>query len=192
MKKILFLLTTLFLFFVSCSDDEKSKNSLNPFDTAIIKADSKTKSIIFDDLTSYQDSVNAIFNVEGYLLSSTEYGVPGQTGLLKDEVDRNKKEFTLKNRWVIDQNIENGPYVLGRLVNSTELIIMRSYTDGQGFLYDTIAYVPSKILIDTGNKIKTEFAKENYDECRRLYQQSYVFKPIDAAGYEKLKAAGLN
>lgn len=191
MKKILFLLAVIMIV-VSCSDDEKTKSGLNPYDSAIIKAESKTKSIIFDDLTAYQDSINAIFNVPEFEMRVIISGVPGSTGILKEEVDRPKQEFKLQNRWVVNQNIENGPYVLGALADASELIIMRRYSDGSYFYFDTIAYVPKKILIDTGNKIKAEFAKENYDECRRLFQTEYKFKPIDAAGYEKLKAAGLN
>ena len=193
MKKIIIgLVSIMTLSIVSCKEDEKTKNSLNPYDSAIVKAANGTKSVIFDDLTGYQDSINAIFNVPEFEMRAIISGVPGRTGILKEEVDRAKQEFKLQNRWVVNQNLENGPYVLGALADASELIIMRSYSDGSYFYFDTIAYVPKKILIDTGNKIKAEFAKENYEECRRLFQQSYVFKPIDAAGYEKLKAAGLN
>lgn len=194
MKKMMIgLMSMMTLVVVSCSNDDTPKQKgLNPYDTAIVKAGSKTKSVIFDDLTSYQDSIDAIFKGETYLVTYTRFGQTGMTGLGEEEVNKEKQEFTLRNLWVVDQNIENGPYVLGQLPDTEELIFLRWHTDGHNNLYDTIAYVPRDILIETGQKVKAAFAEENYDECRRLLQNEYKFKPIDAAGYEALKAAGVN
>lgn len=190
MKKVIVgLMSIITLSVVSCSNDDTPKQKgLNPYDTAIVKAESKTKSVIFDDLTSYQDSIDAIFKGEKFAVTLTRFGQTGGTDLGEEEVNKEKQEFTLRNLWVVDQNIENGPYVLGQLPDLEELIFLRWHTDGHNNLYDTVAYVPRNILIETGKKVKAAFAEENYDECRRLLQNEYKFKPIDAAGYEALKA----
>lgn len=190
-KMIVGLMSILTLAVVSCSNDDTPKQKgLNPYDTAIVKAESKTKSEIFDDVTSYQDSIDAIFQCEKYSITYTRFGQTATGALGEEEVNKEKDEFTLRNLWVVDQNIENGPYILGQLPDTEELIFLRWHTDGHNNLYDTIAYVPRNILIETGKKVKAAFAEENYDECRRLLQNEYKFKPIDAAGYEALKAAG--
>lgn len=192
MKKVIVgLMSILTLAVVSCSNDDTPKQKgLNPYDTAIIKAESKTKSVIFDDLTSYQDSIDAIFKGENFAITRTRFGQTGMTGLGVEEINKEKQEFTLRNLWVVDQMSEGAPYILGELPDTEELIFLRRYTDGHNNLYDTIAYVPRDILIEAGLKVKAAFAEENYDECRRLLQNEYKFKPIDAAGYEALKAAG--
>lgn len=194
MKKMMIgLMSMMTLAVISCSNDDTPKQKgLNPYDTAIVKAGAKTKSVIFDDLTSYQDSIDAIFKGENFSATYTRFGQTATTGLGEEEVNKEKQEFTLRNLWVVDQNIENGPYVLGWLPDMDELIFLRRYTDGHNLLWDTIAYVPRDVLIEAGLKVKAAFAEENYDECRRLLQNEYKFKPIDAAGYEALKAAGVN
>jgi len=188
---IIGIISLLMLVTVSCKE-ESAKNGLNPYDTAIIKAaEFNTRSIIFDDITSYQDSIDSIFDQSNFEMGMTLSGIFCRGGLREEEIDRINKEFCLRNMWVVDQHTENGPYVLGALSEATELIIMRRY-DEEGYKFDTIAYVPTKILFDTAKKLKAEFANENYDECRRLLQSEYTFKPIDAKGYEALKSQGLN
>lgn len=192
---IIGLMTIVIMVMVSCSSDDSpnKQKGLNPYDTAVIKAEMKTKSIIFDDLTNYQDSLDAIFTGDEYGFTSVRLGqTHSGGGLTPEEVDKQKKEFTLRNMWVVDQMSDNAPYILGQLPDTEELIFLRQYTDGHNLLFDTIAYIPSKLLIENGKKVKAAFAKEDYDECRRILQNEYKFKPIDAQGYEALKAAGLN
>lgn len=193
MRKIIIgLLSMITLTVISCSDDSPKKG-LNPADPAIIKSEVKTKSIIFDDLTSYQDSIDAIFKGEdfGYTLVRLGHTYAGG-GLNENEVDKINQEFTLRNIWVVHRKSDTAPYELGYLPDAEELIFLRQYTDGHNLLFDTIAYIPSKQLIENGKKVKAAFAKEDYEECRRILQNEYKFKPIDAKGYERLKEAGLN
>lgn len=191
-RMIIGLVSLMTLVMVSCGDDSP-KNRLNPYDTAIIKSEGKTKSVIFDDLTSYQDSIDAIFKGEnfGYTLVMLGHTYAGG-GLNDDEVNKAKQEFTLRNEWVVYQKSDTAPYEIGRLADAEELIFLRQYTDGHNLLFDTIAYIPSKQLIENGKKVKAAFAKEDYEACRRILQNEYKFKPIDAKGYERLKEAGLN
>lgn len=192
MKKIIIgLMSILTLTAISCKDENKQKG-LNPYDTAIIKAESKTKSVIFDDMVSYQDSLNAVFAEENFSVTFIRLGQTLRGGLGENEIDRVKQEFTLRNMWVVYQMSEDAPYTLGTLPDTEELIFLRRYSNGHSLLWDTIAYVPSKILFEAGKKVKAAFAKDDFDECRRLLQTEYKFKPIDAKGYEALKAAGLN
>lgn len=192
MRKIIFgLLSMITLTVISCSDDSP-KNRLNPYDTAIIKSEAKTKSIIFDDLTSYQDSIDAIFKGDDFGFTFIKFGRIHWGGLNDDEVDKMSQEFTLRNEWVVYQKSDTAPYEVGQLADIEEMIFLRQYTDGHNLLFDTIAYIPSKQLIENGKKVKAAFAKEDYEECRRVLQTEYKFKPIDAKGYERLKEAGLN
>lgn len=194
MKKLIIgLVSILTLTAISCKDDDNKQKGLNPYDTAVIKSESKAKSVIFDDLTSYQDSINAIFNGDQFGVSFIKFGYTYSGGSLNDdEVDKAKQEFTLRNEWVVYRKSDNAPYEVGQLPDIEELIFLRIYSDGHNLLSDTIAYVPKKILIETGKKVKAAFSAGNYDECRQLLQTEYKFKPIDAKGYEALKAAGLN
>lgn len=192
MRKIVIgLLSLITLTVISCSDDSP-KRGLNPADPAIIKSEPKTKSVIFDDLTSYQDSIDAIFKSEDFGHILVRFGHTYSGGLNEDEVDRINKEFTLRNIWVVHRKSDTAPYELGWLPDAEELIFLRQYDDGYNLLFDTIAYIPSKQLIENGKKVKAAFNKEDYEECRRILQTEYKFKPIDAKGYERLKEAGLN
>lgn len=188
---IIGLMTIVIMVMVSCSSDDSpnKQKGLNPYDAAVVKAEMKTKSIIFDDLTNYQDSLDAIFTGDEYGFTSVRLGYTHSGGgLTPEEVDKQKKEFRLRNMWVVDQMSDNAPYILGQLPDTEELIFLRRNRDS----FDTIAYIPTEMLISNGKKIKAAFAKEDYDECRRILQNEYKFKPIDAKGYEALKAAGLN
>lgn len=190
---IIGLMTIITIVMISCSSDESYKNRLNPYDTAIIKSETKTKSVIFDDLTSYQDSLDAIFNSENFGITFLKFGhVHPGGGLNDDEVDKLSQEFTLRNEWVVYRKSDTAPYEVGQLADIEELIFLRQYTDGYNLLFDTIAYIPTEMLISNGKKVKAAFAKEDYEECRRILQTEYKFKPIDAKGYERLKEAGLN
>ncbi|MGL4229030.1 MAG: hypothetical protein ACRCR3_10380 [Tannerellaceae bacterium] len=187
-------MTIVIMVMVSCSSDDSPNNQkgLNPYDTALIKAATKTKSIIFDDKTSYQDSLNAIFSQSDFAAQFILFGKVSSTGLMEEEINRSQQEFNLRNLWVVDKTSDNAPYHLGLLPDCEELIFLRLHGDGHNLLLDTIAYIPTEMLIANGKKVKAAFGKEDYDECRRILQNEYKFKPIDAKGYEALKAAGLN
>ncbi|MGL5920008.1 MAG: hypothetical protein ACRCZQ_05865, partial [Bacteroidales bacterium] len=130
---------------------------------------------------------------ENYCITFVRFGhIYDGSELGDNEVDRANKRFTLRNLHVVSQISANAPYELGYLPDMEELIFTKLWSAGNGWRTDTIAYVPTKALKEVGAKVKAAFAKEDYEECRRLLQNEYIFKPIDAKGYKALKAAGLN
>ncbi|MGL5921122.1 MAG: hypothetical protein ACRCZQ_11580, partial [Bacteroidales bacterium] len=190
----LFLAAAIMLMASCSNDDDKDvkKKGLNPDETAIIKAGTSTRSI-FDGSESYQDSLNTVFEAENYSISYVRFGHTSTGSELgESEVDRVNKRFTLRNIYVVHQISANAPCELGFLPDMEELVFTNLWSAGNGWRTDTIAYVPTKVLKEVGAKIKAAFAKEDYEECRRLLQNEYIFKPIDAKGYKALKAAGLN
>lgn len=190
-RMIIGLMSLMTLVIVSCGDDSPNRG-LNPDETAIIKSEPKSRSVIFDDLTSYQDSIDAIFKGDSFGIKIVRFGHAHTGGLNEDEVDKINQDFTLRNIWVVHRISETAPCELGYLADADEFIFLRIHTDGNYILYDTIAYIPTKQLLDNGRKLKAAFSKEDFEECRRILQNEYKFKPIDAKNYERLKAAGLN
>ena len=57
---------------------------------------------------------------------------------------------------------------------------------------DTIGYVPNSVVREAVADITEAFNLEDYDECMRLFEEAYTFKPITGAGYALLREQGLN
>ena len=55
-------------------------------------------------------------------------------------------------------------------------------------IFDTIAYVPNKVVRAAEDEIHAAFNSQDYDKCLQLFETAYVFQPITGAQWRALKA----
>lgn len=190
-KKVIGVLVLILTITVSCNESV-TYNGLGAYDITRIKAEPKTKSQGSDNYTSYEDSVKAIFNGDKFAATYTRNGKVERMDILEYEIDKANMAFLLQGLWIVNQQANNTWHGLGVLSQCEELVFLKSKTEANKTVFDTVAYIPRKQLIENGNKLRDAYSKNDMDKCRFIFFFNYSFKPIDAKGYEALKAAGLN
>ncbi|MGL5772700.1 MAG: hypothetical protein ACRCX1_07985 [Bacteroidales bacterium] len=191
-KKVIGVLVLILTITVSCRESSVTYKFLGAYDIALIKAEPKTKSQGSDNFASYEDSVKAIFNGDKFAATYTRDGKVERMDLHEYEIDKVNMGFYLQGLWIVNQQANNTWHGLGVLSQCEELVFLRGKTEVNKILFDTVAYIPRKQLIENGNKLRDAYSKNDVDACRFILHSNYSFKPIDAKGYEALKAAGLN
>lgn len=65
-----------------------------------------------------------------------------------------------------------------------------SFDMGHGYSFsgkhDTIGYVPNTVLFAAKKAVRDAFAKEDWEECMRLFEEAYTFIPITGAEWLEL------
>ncbi|MEG1648339.1 MAG: hypothetical protein RR277_00455 [Rikenellaceae bacterium] len=86
----------------------------------------------------------------------------------------------------------NKDYVITGLITKDG---RRLYPFGVGVDYlkyrDTIAYIPNKVIRAACKKIEVAFKAGDFIECKRLFDEAFVFIPTTGAKWRAMKAAGI-
>lgn len=59
------------------------------------------------------------------------------------------------------------------------------------FTIDTIAYIPEQVVAPARVKMMEAFQRQDYDECYRLLEESFIYVPCTGEEYRAMEAAGL-
>lgn len=202
MKKILLLLLTITLIF-ACSKNEQKK--LDPvIKITGVKTIPTRSSEIKDSLafiTRYAWEVSAI---------SKKYNTRVRRGFgLGSSPDNNEDWLflrdTLNNKlFLIDIDVifeeQLGDFVvdytdillLGRIYQGKLIHAKNAYiVDHNNSFFDTLGYIPNKVVLEAREKITKAFNANDYNECQRLFDEAYVFLPTTGEKWRKMKEAGI-
>lgn len=58
------------------------------------------------------------------------------------------------------------------------------------YSYDTVAYIPSRIIKEASAKIKAAYGRGDYAACYKLFEEAYVFYPITGRELKELQERG--
>ena len=83
--------------------------------------------------------------------------------------------------------------VLGGMVTKFKDIVLVDNRDiDYGRKPDTLGYIPNSVVMEARKKITEAFNRQDYEECYRLFDNAYKFRPITGEAYRKLLKQGLN
>lgn len=133
-----------------------------------------------------------------YPLGKDKNGQPNQAYISEYQRDLINNRILADSRRVID---ELG-YVNTNFLDGSDFLLM--IDRGHNFYpylpshpyyllnnkYDTIAYIPSRIMKEASAKIKAAYAKGDYATCYKLFEEAYVFYPITGKELKELQEKG--
>jgi len=179
MKKSILLLLSLVIL-ASCGD--KASKKLDPNAVLSIRPAKGVQVRSTEHLTGLQ-IVEQTLNME---FIAYETGRPSSRGFADAQRDLNPEAPRLK-MWGSDIiNDYNG--FEPAFLQARDIVLTR----GASFKYDTIAYIPNKILIEGYPKIKEAYDKGDYETVYKMFDSFYTFIPINHAEYEALREKGEN
>ncbi len=185
MKKFTyFLVASIILAVIGCQKPVK-KNVLDPEAKIYIRPAAEVKSSENPAHLSAKEIVKQTEDISWLVYNSTSFPV---MGFAENQRDTINPKFIFWTDFVINyQDTTLYPTIL----DGYNMVFRRDTNATiQITKYDTIAYIPNRVIRETGLKIKEAFGRGEYDECYRIFDSAYVFVPITGAEWRALKAEG--
>ena len=204
---VLFMMFALFCAACSKENDEKENEKNNPFvldflikvtgvNSLPVKSEKIKDSLAF--ITRYAWEVS-VFSKEYNSRANRAFGLgsDGEWLFLRDTIN-NKLMFT-------DIDVINNGRPGYFIVDYTDILFLGRIKDGvlvhakdaytvdfsQEPIFDTLAYIPNRIVLEAREKITKAFEAKNYEECQRLFNEAYIFIPTTGTKWKAMKEAGI-
>lgn len=200
MKTKLFVTLIGVIFFLGCKNNEEPHNKL--FDeNAKISIYPERKIVpksTYDGISTYEDSIKTIFKMRAKdiawrFISEYDNG-EYEKSIFDDNIDTINYRFIWKGNDVVLKISEvTHEIILGELVRQAKNIILVDLR--KWILYreaDTLGYIPNSVVLEARKKITEAFNRQDYEECYRLFDNAYKFRPITGEAYRRLQEQGLN
>ena len=202
MKKLpLIILTALALLFSCSNNDDPGTKAFDMNAEINISPERQINKrwSAYDSTKTYEDTIKAIFKIDRFYLRwrvTSEYdNKPYERGIGEQNIDTVNYKFIWKGGDVVLRTsmvyyeLEFGSMVIENinivLVDTRKEAISRA-------LVDTLGYIPNSVVYEAREKIVEAFNRQDYDECYRLFDNAYKFRPITGEAYRKLREQGLN
>lgn len=205
--KNLLIMALLGLFALSGCKDKKKEFNINPNAQIAISAD-KTK-VIPSAPYSMETVVTYAWEIV-FWATKFDGDKPSGQAIISHDMD-NLKFWIGENSHVIYMDKEGNPQ-LGPWITSNmrDLVVVATkqkddlnswvnayrYTTLGEFVaparvFDTIGYVPNRVIKAAEAAIHTAFEAGDYERCTQLFETAYTFQPITGAEWRELKAQGI-
>lgn len=173
MKKILFLLSAVFLF-ASC--EKKTPRTLDPTAMIKIREAKQGRSAGGQETPTWEYVVR---NADVLVLYNQKYADGAMyRGFHEGQRDLENMALNMFGTDIITQHGELSDEFIG----AKDVI----FVNGD----DTLAYIPNSTLRAAEVKIKNAYEAEDYDEVYRLFDDAYRAIPITGRDYKALKDEG--
>lgn len=211
MKNLCFAVILISLCLASCSKDNKGIRRDSKILIQGVASDTKTHAdsgtpIRGTDITdSVEFAVKYVIAID-FLSLDGESKKQSTTFGLTEELYNRFRDIT--NNRLIYQGVQvvSSIGTLGSFVTDCKEAVLIAYNDRDGNIIhplqfeghpdfgqycDTIGYIPKAVLTRARNEITAAFDREDYDECYRLFNELFIFKPTTGEKWRALKAAGI-
>lgn len=192
MKKVLIFTLTLFL--ISCENeavfklDPNAKIYIKPAENGWVNEAQKVK--------SNSEHLSALEIVKQATIISTPDFERSFIAEQRDSLSTPPKLLM----WATDvltesgllQTKDNTGYV--GFIDTKDVVFVRYSTHSwePNNVIDTIAYIPNSTLRAAETAIRAAFEAKDIDECYRVFNEAYTFRPITGAEWRALKDKGEN
>lgn len=187
MKNIL-LFAMAALALTACKKDNDGGKTLDPMAKISIRPATQKSGV--STKATYLTPVEVVRQATDIVLVSPNY--PDEpwvnAGISPEQKDLTTPKIMMWGMWVI----ENGEISRDFVEATNVILVTREGINYSKPISDTIAYIPNATLRAAEVKIKAAFAKEDFDEVYRLFDEAYRFTPINGKDWLALKKAGQN
>lgn len=180
MKKIILLLSVIVFIVIGCGKDDPKNQILDPNAMVLIKPDKSAFTRAHNPKhLSALEIVKQTWTLtyRNYNFKPEEWYTLGFADIQRDTI---KPALKMWGTDIIDQK---GNFV-EHFLKIYDGVLTREISSR---LYDTIGYLPNKMLKGALEKIKAEYDKKNYTEVYRLFDEAFTFRPITGAEWRELK-----
>lgn len=184
MRKII-LLILLSVFVISCGhDDTPSTGKLDSNAMINLRPAPGTKSVGDTIHLSALEIVRQTTNLKFVNVPIFGNQVVGR-GF--SDIQRDTVSPMLK-MWGTDIIDQDGNYVPG-FIEASDCVLQRIINlDKPNMVIDTIAYIPNSVLRAAEAQIKEAYAKSDFTTCYKVFNEAFIFIPINGSEWRALKA----
>jgi hypothetical protein len=187
MKKILFI-TVLAAIFAACESNEPKAFSIKDTDMISIRPAASDANAL-QKVKADDAHLSALEIVKQTTIINTPDGGRSFASEQRDTLSTPPKLLM----WATDVITLDGELQTW-WIEATDVVFERYSTDSgdPNNVIDTIAYIPNSVLRAAETAIRAAYEAKDIEECYRLFNEAYTFKPITGAEWRALKANGQN
>lgn len=210
MKKTILLFTSLIIL-VACDDNSGNKLPFSLDTRLVLNGSEATRIEVPEAPYSIETIVRHTWEM-GFHIVENGVTAPRWRAVSTHDIKNNKLRIGQMDD-IIEIDNKTGEPALGYFIYNDvhDIVLLVAYHEdeskgwidaylsddmGEGYPFsnkrDTIGYAPNIETRETQDAVRVAFAQKDWTECKRLFEQSYKFRPITGAGYRELQAQGKN